>query len=151
MQPSGLHRFVQIVFALTVAVTRGARAQRTGERPPRCYAMVYARDSANSPLPDHFRWSPSDSVARFWQASPTPNARELQKQTRGRAPARRLPGDSVVIPLWSFAASYGELRFAPADSPTSGIVQWMDEGHGPIERYTFTTRVVACPHLDPAS
>lgn len=150
------------VLTFVYSIAFAACAVRAQQAPPtaaQCYRMLYTRDSTDtplpdrfvgdSPLPDHFRWSPVDSQARFWSESPTANAREAIKQTRGRASWRRIRADSVVIVLWSMFVSSGDIRFTSFTRPASGIVQWLDESNHPIERHTFVARAVTCPHLDP--
>ena len=139
-----------LVAMLSVADAVPAPAQRPAPTEAACYHMVYHADSADSPLPHGFQWSAKDSAARFWWDSLGSSAREVRKQTRGRGPWRRGPGDSISVSLWSLeSGSYGFLRFAPARAPHGGVVAWMSDGHLPIERYVFSARPIACPQLDP--
>ena len=145
MQVKSGCRFVASIVLATGLVAHVLAGQTRPLAPAPCFHLEYTRDTAVTWFPDGFQWQASDPVAHIWWENPTPDARELQRQTHGNAKWRRMSTDSVSLVVWDTFVSSMDIHFVPRADSIRGRLNWYGEAGGPRVSLPFVAVKAACP------
>ena len=147
--------FSVLLILASVAAPLAAQSAPTDRRAAshpsaRCFRLDFTRDSSTALLPDRLQWTASDSIARLAWDTTSADARELSRQTRGRARWRRIGKDSVVVVIaFDLVDWAADMHFTLERDSVRGVI---DAGRsGSNVTRPFVGAPVACPVHDHAS